>query len=325
MTDRSRRLRVTVEEAGRRLDHILAERWSDYSRSFLHKAFQAGLVLVDGRQRLKSFRPEAGQEVTVELPEQQQPDARPQDIPLQIIYEDEHLLVIDKPADLVVHPAPGHPSGTLVNALLHHDGQLAATGDPLRPGLVHRLDRGTTGLLVVARTPQAHRALADQLRDRILGRRYLALSWGTWPEPAGELRGAIGRHPRDRRRMAVVSSGGREAVTRYEVLEDLAFVQLCAVRLETGRTHQIRVHFSHHGHPVVGDPLYGDDRRARNTRPADRAAAASLVKAAPRQMLHAAGLSLIHPADGRPMTFDSPLPPDFSAALAGLRRDLDQG
>ena len=322
MTDQLRRLRVAETEAGRRLDRILAERFADCSRNLLQKAFAAGGVLVDGRQRPKSFKPPAGAEVTVRLPEVAALDALPEDIPLDVVFEDEHLLVIDKPADLVVHPAPGHAGGTLVNALLHHDGRLAGTGDPLRPGLVHRLDRGTSGLLVIARTPQAHAALAAQLRDRTLGRLYLALSWGLWPQRAGVLAGAIGRHPRDRRRMAVIAEGGREAVTRYEVLQDLAFVQLCRVRLQTGRTHQIRVHFAHHGHPVVGDPLYGDDRRALNTRAVDRAAAGRLVRGAERQLLHAAGLRLRHPADQRTLAFTSPLPADFAAALAALQRDL---
>ncbi len=322
MTELLRRLRVSEAEAGQRLDRILAERWSDCSRNRLQKAFAAGGVAVDGRARPKSFRPPAGADVSVRLPEPEALAACPEDIPLAIVFEDEHLLVIDKPADLVVHPAPGHPRGTLINALLHRGRGLAATGDPLRPGVVHRLDRGTSGLLVVARTAMAHQALAAQLRARTLGRDYLALSWGAWPAPAGQLRGDVGRHPRDRRRMAVVETGGREAVTDYDVVEDLAFVQLCRARLQTGRTHQIRVHFAHHGHPIVGDPLYGDDRRALNTRAVDRAAASRLVRNAPRQLLHAAVLRLVHPVDGRVLTFRSPVPADFAAALAALRQDL---
>jgi 23S rRNA pseudouridine1911/1915/1917 synthase len=322
MTDSPRRLRVAEAEAGRRLDRILADRWPDTSRNLIQKAFAADGVLVDGRARPKSFRPAAGAEVAVALPAPVEMSAAPEDIPLVIVYEDEHLLVIDKPADLVVHPAPGHPGGTLVNALLHHDRRLADAGQPLRPGIVHRLDRGTSGLLVVARTPQAHLALAAQLRDRSLGRSYLALSWGQWQEPAGELSGAIGRHRGDRRRMAVLVDGGRPALTRYLVREDLAFVQLCRVDLQTGRTHQIRVHFAHFGHPLVGDPLYGDPRRAQNTRAVDRTAAARLVRAASRQLLHAAELRLLHPADRRPLRFQAPLPADFAGALAGLRRDL---
>jgi len=315
-------IRVAVEEAGQRLDLILARRVPELSRSRIQKAFAAGEVSVDGRPRPKAFRPAAGAEIRLVPPVVPALDAQPEAIPLAIVFEDEHLAVVDKPADLVVHPAPGHTGGTLVNALLYHRGRLPDTGDPLRPGLVHRLDRGTSGLLVVAFTPQAHRSLAEQIKDRSLGRGYLALSWGLWADPAGVLAGRLGRHPRDRQRMAVLAEGGREAVTHYEVLEDLAFVQLCRVRLETGRTHQIRVHFAHHGHPVVGDPLYGDDRRARNVRPLERAAAARLVQAAGRQLLHAAELHLRHPADGRRLEFRAPLPADFAAALSGLRQDL---
>ncbi|HOX25035.1 MAG TPA: RluA family pseudouridine synthase [Candidatus Krumholzibacteria bacterium] len=313
---------VSPAEAGQRLDVILAGRLRQLSRSQLQKSFATGSVVVDGQPRPKSYRPAAGAEIRLATAAPVAMDVKPEAIPLDIVYEDAHLLVVNKPPDLVMHPAPGHAGGTLVNALLHHTGRLAETGDPLRPGIVHRLDRDTTGLVVVALTRQAHGALAAQLKDRSLGRVYLALSWGAWPAPAGVLEGRLGRHPHDRQRMAVVQNRGRAAVTRYEVLDDLAFVQLCRVRLETGRTHQIRVHFAHFGHPVVGDPIYGDDRRARNLRPLDRAAAANLVRAARRQLLHAAALHLRHPVDQRPLEFRAPLPPDFAAALAGLRRDL---
>lgn len=315
-------LRVTAAEVGDRLDRIITAHLVDLSRSRLQKAFAAGDVAVDGRPRPKSFRPAAGAEIVLVVPAPETTELSPEDIPLDVVYEDADLLVINKPAGLVVHPAPGHRDGTLVNALLHRHRNLVDIGDPLRPGIVHRLDRDTTGLMVVARTPAAHFALSEQLRDRTLGRIYLALSWGAWTEDAGELQGDIARHPRDRLRMTVVEHGGREASTRYEVLDDLSFVQLCRVELATGRTHQIRVHFTHHGHPVVGDPLYGDDRRARNVRPVDRQAAARLVAAVPRQLLHAAELRLRHPGDGRVLDFEAPLPTDFATALAGLRADL---
>ena len=322
MNDQRVVLQVTAAEVGERLDRIITAHLADLSRSRLQKAFATGDVLVDGRPRPKSFRPAAGAEIVLVPPAPETTELRPEDIRLDVVYEDSDVLVINKPPGLVVHPAPGHRDGTLVNALLHRYRNLADIGDPLRPGIVHRLDRDTTGLLVVARTPAAHFALSEQLRDRTLGRIYLALSWGTWAEDAGELHGDIGRNPRDRLRMAVVEHGGREALTRYEVLDDLSFVQFCRVELATGRTHQIRVHFTQHGHPVVGDPLYGDDRRARNVRPVDRQAAARLIAAVPRQLLHAAVLRLRHPKDGRVLEFEAPLPPDFAAALAGLRADL---
>ena len=320
MSERSLELTVTPAQAGARLDRILADLLPDVSRHRIQKAFASGAVNVDGRSRPKSFRPVAGARVVCTLPAEAPIAAEPEDIPLRVVFEDEHLLVIDKPAGLVVHPAPGHATGTLVNALLHHACQLADTGDPLRPGIVHRLDRDTSGLLVVARTPRAHRALAAQLEDRTLGRVYLALAWGCWQDDAGTLTGDIGRHPRDRQRMAVVARGGRPAVTHYEVAEDFGFVQLCHVRLETGRTHQIRVHFQRAGHPVVGDPVYGDDRRARNVAPVDRGEAAALVRRARRQLLHASELHLAHPATGATMSFAAAPPTDLAAALARLRR-----
>jgi 23S rRNA pseudouridine1911/1915/1917 synthase len=316
---------VTPELAGQRLDRILADALDGVSRHRIQKALAAGMVTVDGRARPKSFRPDAGAVIEATLPPEPPREAEPEPIPLDVVYEDDHILVVNKPPGLVVHPAPGHRGGTLVNALLHHGRSLADLGDPLRPGIVHRLDRDTSGLLVVARTAEAHAHLAAQLKDRTLGRVYLALAWGTWAEASGRLQGDIGRHARDRTRMAVVRRGGRQATTRYEVIEDFGFVQLCRVELETGRTHQIRVHFLHHGHPVVGDPVYGDDHRARNTAPVDRQAAAALVRAAPRQLLHAVELHLDHPADGRPCRFEAPLPEDFAAALSGLRQALGRG
>lgn len=316
---------VTLEEAGERLDRVLAERLPDLSRNQIQRGFAAAAVTVDGKARPKSYRVDVGASVVFPVPSLTAAVAVPQPIPLNIVYADDDLVIVDKPAGLVTHPAPGHSTGTLVNALLHHCGQLASTGDPLRPGLVHRLDRDTSGLLAVAVSARALKSLAQQLKDRTLGRTYLALSWGTWTEDEGTLTGDIGRHARDRQRMAVVASGGREAITRYAVAEDLGFVQLCRVRLATGRTHQIRVHFTHHGHPVVGDPVYGDDRRAVNVRPVDRSAATRLVKGVTRQFLHAAELELLHPADGRVLKLSSPLPPDLAGPLARLQADIAAG
>ena len=312
-------LTVAPAEAGQRLDAWLAVRCPDHSRSRIAADLAAGRVTVDGRPRPKSFRVAAGSVVAYAPAAPEPLTAAPQDIPLRVLHEDAHLAVIDKPAGLVVHPSAGHRDGTLVNALLHRYGRIAAGEDPLRPGIVHRLDRGTSGLLVVALDAATHRGLQEQLRDRRMGRTYRALSWGSWDEPAGVLTGDIGRHPRRRQLMAVVARGGRPAVTRYRVLEDFAFCQHCEVELETGRTHQIRVHFAHRGHPVVGDPVYGEDKRARGVHNLDRAAADRLVRLAGRQLLHAARLRLVHPATGREMVFDSPLPADLAAAVALLR------
>ena len=278
-------------------------------------------MLVDDRARPKSFKLKAGSRVAFKPEPRPVMEAVPQDIPLDIVYEDDRLLVVDKPAGMVVHPAAGHPDGTLVNALLQHGGTLSAGGDPLRPGIVHRRDRDTSGLMAVARADEAHRHLAAQLEDRLMGRTYHTVSWGRWSEDAGTLTGDIGRDPRQRQRMAVVAAGGKPAETRYEVVEDFGFVQHCRVELATGRTHQIRVHFAHNRHPVVGDRLYGDDSRRRGVHNLDRARADRMVRKAKRQMLHAAELRLVHPADDRALVFTSELPADMAGVLEDLRAE----
>ena len=323
MTDPEQERSFTVEtaEAGTRLDSFLVGRCPDLSRSRIHADMDDDRVRVDGRLRPKSFKLKAGSWVTFSPGARSALEAVAQDIPLDIVHEDEHLLVVNKPVGMVVHPAVGHPDGTLVNALLHHCRHLSAGGDPLRPGIVHRLDRDTSGLLAVALTDAAHRHLAAQLEDRRMGRTDLALSWGRWKVVVGTLTGDIGRHPRFRQKMAVVDRGGKPATSRYRVLEDFGFVQLCRVNLETGRTHQIRVHFAHHGHPVVGDAMYGDDRRVRGIHNLDRRQADRMVKAANRQMLHAAALGLTHPVTGEALEFTAPTPPDLQGILTMLAGD----
>ena len=317
----SRVFLVAAGEAGLRLDSFLVEKCPDLSRSRIHADMKEDRVTVDGRSRPKGFRLKAGSEVVFTPGTKPEIEAVPQDIPLDIVYQDEHLLVLNKPAGLVVHPAAGHPDGTLVNGLLFHCASLSAGGDPLRPGIVHRLDRYTSGLMAVALTDAAHRHLAQQLEDRQMGRTYLAVSWGSWKEDAGTLTGDIGRHPRFRQKMAVVPEGGKPAITHYRVLEDFAFAQLCEVKLETGRTHQIRVHFATNGHPVVGDAMYGEDNRARGIHNLDRRAADRMVKAAGRQMLHATELHLVHPATGQDLEFGIDPPADVSAVLDLLREN----
>ncbi|MFH1844342.1 MAG: RluA family pseudouridine synthase [bacterium] len=322
MNDQNSEIRsfwVGPVDVGKRLDRFLTEQCPDLSRNQIQRALAERQVEVSGRIRPKSHRLAEHDRVDFKPLPHVEPLATPQDIPLNIVFQDEDILVVNKQAGLVVHPAPGHPDGTLVNALLFHCRELAPGGHPLRPGIVHRLDMDTTGLLVVALNDIAHRGLVAQLQERTMRRTYLALSWGCWPESSGRLRSAVARHPRDRLRMAVVSTGGREAVTEYEVREDFGFMQLCRISLETGRTHQIRVQFAEQSHPVLGDPTYGDDRRGKNVLPVDRNLADQVVKLAQRQMLHATELSLLHPRRAEEMTFQTEPPADMRQVLDLLR------
>jgi len=314
-----RSFRVGPGDGGKRLDRFLTEQCPDLSRNQIQRALTEQQVTVSGRTRPKSFRLAENDRIDFQPLPPVESVAIPQDIPLTIVYQDADILVVNKQAGLVVHPAPGHPDGTLVNALLYHCRELATGGHPLRPGIVHRLDMDTTGLLVVALNDAAHRGLVAQLQARTMRRTYLALSWGHWSESTGRLQSAIARHPRDRQKMAVVKTGGREAVTEYEVLEDFGFLQLCRISLETGRTHQIRVQFAEQSHPVLGDPTYGDDRRGKNVRPVERNLADQVVKLAQRQMLHATELSLSHPRHAEEMTFRAEPPADMKQALDLLR------
>jgi len=276
-------------------------------------------VCVAGRPARASQRLRAGETVSVELPEPRTVALAPEAIPLAVVHEDDHLLVVDKPAGLVVHPGAGVASGTLVHALLHHAPSIADVGGAGRPGIVHRLDKQTSGLMVVAKTPAAYRALVELLRTRAVRRRYLAIVWGV-PAAAGTIEGAIGRDPRQRKRMAVVARGGKPARTRWRMRERLAGAALLEVALDTGRTHQIRVHLAHLGHPVVGDPLYGGRGKAQLSRAAgERSLRSAVLEALPRQALHATDLEFPHPVTGVVMRFTSSPPEDFQRALEALR------
>jgi 23S rRNA pseudouridine1911/1915/1917 synthase len=288
----------------RRLDVVVAERLRHLSRSRIARLSLDGRVLVDGRPRKPSFRLAAGQVVRVDVPPPTPAALRGEAIPLDIVYEDEVLLVVNKPAGLTVHPGPGHPTGTLVNAVLARVGDLRGVGGELRPGIVHRLDKDTSGLLVVAKSDAAHRSLAAQLKARTMSRTYLAVVRGRLDPDAGTVRAAVGRHPIHRTRQAVTASG-RPAVTHYRVLERFDGATVLECRLETGRTHQIRVHFAHLGHPLLGDPVYG------------RANPGGLG----RQALHAMRLEFTHPVTGAHAAFTAPLPADLEALLARLRAD----
>jgi 23S rRNA pseudouridine1911/1915/1917 synthase len=286
--------RVPDEAAGERLDRFLASLPEIGSRGLAERVLAAG-VRVDGHAQQKSHRLSGGEEVEFEPPERAAPGLAPEEIELRIAYEDEHLVVVDKPAGLVVHPAPGHATGTLVHGLLAHD---VAGGDAERPGIVHRLDRDTSGLMVVARSEEAHRRLQDLVRKRELERRYRALVVGRPRSRSGRIEAPIGRDRRDPMRHSLDSDTPRDAVTHFEVLELFPRHALLDVKLETGRTHQIRVHLSAIGLPVAGDAVYG--------RPQELGLE--------RQFLHAARLAFTHPFTGKPVEVESPLPEDLQAA-----------
>jgi 23S rRNA pseudouridine1911/1915/1917 synthase len=295
---------VPPEFGGERLDKVLATLFAEHSRSRLQGWLKEGRVRLDGACPPPRHKVRGGEVLEVEeAPEEECGTAVAEDIPLTVVHEDDAILVIDKPAGLVVHPGSGNWSGTLLNALLHHAPQLA--GVP-RAGIVHRLDKDTSGLLVVAKTLVVQTDLIRQLQARTVSRQYLALVRGQL-QGSGRIDAPIGRHPTQRIKMAVVE-GGREAVTRYVVRERFADCTLVECALETGRTHQIRVHMAHIGHPLVGDATYASRRRGN-----------AVLDAFPRQALHAWRLGLVHPASGQPMSWESALPPDFSRLLRELR------
>ena len=310
-------IQVEAREAAQRLDLFLAARFDELSRNRVQQLIKAGAVQLNGHPTRASYLLRADDRIALDLPQARPLELQPEAIPLQILFEDEHLLVLDKAAAMTVHPAPGSWTGTLVQALLHHCRDLSGINGVLRPGIVHRLDRDTTGLLVVAKNDAAHRTLADQLAQRLIERSYQALVWGH-PEEAGTIDGPINRHPKQRQKMAVLP-GGRPAVTHFEVLERFAFTSLLEVRLDTGRTHQIRVHLHYLGFPVFGDPLYGGRNQSRGIRAEFRRPAAALLARMDRQALHAWRLAFAHPHSGQALDFQAPLPNDLAALIAAAR------
>ncbi len=313
----SRRLLVE-EDAGARLDTWLAARLPELSRSRIAALLEAGRVTVNGQAARKSRRTEIGDVVEVTVPPPEPATVAAEALPLAIVYQDADVVVLDKPAGLVVHPAPGHRSGTLVNALLHHIDDLSGIGGVLRPGIVHRLDRDTSGLMLVAKNDQAHRALADALKRREIRRIYFAAAWGHLAQDALVVDAPIARSPTHRQRMAVVG-GGRRAVTRFRRVERWVAADLVRAELETGRTHQIRVHLAHIGHPVVGDPVYGAAGARRMSGSSAAPWARRFEAMVPRQFLHAAELAFTHPRTGELLRFRSPFPPDLAPAAAWAR------
>ena len=300
MTD----LRLTADRDGERLDQFLSRSVEGLTRSAAQRLIEEGAVTCNGRAVKKNARTAVGDDVALTLPDPEPVDVLPQDIPLDVAYEDDDVIVVNKPVGMVVHPAPGHPDGTLVNALLYHcKNSLSGINGELRPGIVHRIDRDTSGLIIAAKNDAAHLALAEQLQDHSLYRYYEAVCVGGLREDSGTVDAPIGRHPVDRKKMAVDRKNGREAVTHWEVLGRYAGHTHIGCRLETGRTHQIRVHMASIGHPLLGDTVYG---------------AKKPVPGLAGQCLHARRLSFVHPRTGERLTVECPLPGWFTAVLDRL-------
>ncbi len=299
-------LEIPPGAGGQRLDAFLAETLDGISRSYLQKLIAEGAILLDGRAVKSSRKVKPGDRLLVRIPAAAPTEVLPEEMPLEIVYEDSDLVVVDKPAGLVVHPAHGHAGGTLVNGLLFHCGDLSGINGALRPGIVHRIDKDTSGLLVAAKNDFAHRQLAEQFRSHSIRRAYYALCEGVLPEPAGLVDAPIGRHETDRKKMAVVRQGGKTARTHYVVRARFSRHTFLECRLETGRTHQIRVHMAYLGHPLVGDPLYGSGRNDLGFT---------------GQALHAYALGFVHPRTGEALYFESPLPAQFQAALQRLAQE----
>ena len=302
-----------------RLDVFLTHHVENATRSRVQRAIREGTVLVDGCVARPSHSVTPGEHIRVTLPSPPPQRAEPEHIPLDIVYEDDDLIVLNKPAGMVVHPAHGNRTGTLVNALLHHVRGLAGVGTEGRPGIVHRLDKDTSGLLVVAKNEHAHAFLARQFAERSIVREYHALVWGHLTGRSGLIEANLGRSKSDRKKMAVVA-GGKTAATEYTRLEEFPFLSLVRLKLRTGRTHQIRVHLAHVGHPVFGDPVYNGRRiMAGNRSSRQKAEVQNLLKVLPRQALHAKTLGFVHPSTRKSMMFDSPLPADMAAVLSLLK------
>ena len=298
-------LRASEESKNQRLDAFLASSLDGLTRSQATRLIESGEIAVNGRAVSKSYKLAGGEDIAVTLPEPEPVEAVPQDIPLDVVYEDADVIVVNKPSGMVVHPAPGHPDGTLVNALLYHcAGTLSGIGGALRPGIVHRIDRDTSGLIIAAKNDAAHQYLSAQLADHTLARTYECIVVGALREDRGTVDAPIARHPTDRKRMAVVA-GGREAVTHWEVIARYPGYTHVRCRLETGRTHQIRVHMAYIGHPILGDTVYGAKKE---------------VPGLTGQCLHAVGLRFLHPRTHEVVELFCPLPEEFTRMLQKIRK-----
>jgi 23S rRNA pseudouridine1911/1915/1917 synthase len=297
---------IETDDVNKRVDVFLNEEMEDISRSALQKNIEKGNITVNGEKISKNYKLRIGDIVEAELPPPENIDIVPEDIPLDIMYEDDDLIVINKPQNMVVHPAPGHYTGTLVNALMFHCGDnLSGINGVLRPGIVHRIDKDTSGVLVIAKSDLAHKGLSEQLAEHSMKRVYNAIVYNSFSEESGTVDRNIDRSKNDRKKMAVVMQGGRNAVTHYKVIEKLGKYTWVELQLETGRTHQIRVHMSYIGHPLLGDPVYGPKKCPFNLN---------------GQVLHAKVLGFIHPRTGEYMEFNSELPDYFSSLIERLKK-----
>jgi 23S rRNA pseudouridine1911/1915/1917 synthase len=302
-----------------RLDVFLVHHVENATRNKVQRAIREGHVLVDGKPARPSHQVSPGETILIILPKPPPPAVTPEDIPLEILFEDEALLVVNKPAGMVTHPAYANYSGTLVNALLHHAQSLSSLNTADRPGIVHRLDKDTSGLLVVAKTDHVHALLAKQFADRTVEREYRSVVWGIFRNKEGVIEAELGRSKADRKKIAVVA-GGKSAITRYTVKEQFDWLAHLSLKLHTGRTHQIRVHLAHIGHPVFGDPTYGGRRIAAGPRTAgQKKKIQELLELLPGQALHAKTLGFVHPMTRKSVFFDSPLPAPFRALIAGVQ------
>lgn len=295
------KLFFTIEKGGERIDKYLSEQLEDMTRSHIQKLIKENMVRVNGMTVKSNFKLSASDQIEVEIPELKEPDILPENIPLDILYEDQDILVVNKPKGMVVHPAPGHYKGTLVNAIMYHcKDNLSGINGVMRPGIVHRIDMDTTGSLLICKNDRAHQALAEQLKEHSITRKYHAIVHGRLKEDEGTIDKPIGRHPIDRKKMSVHCTNGREAVTHYRVLKRFQQFTYIECQLETGRTHQIRVHMSSIGHPILGDQVYGPAKCPYKLQ---------------GQTLHAKVLGITHPTTGEYMEFDAPLPDYFQGLL----------
>jgi 23S rRNA pseudouridine1911/1915/1917 synthase len=313
------RFTASADEDGKRLDSMLAEKLTALSRSLAQKTIDDHRVWVNGRQQKQSYRVSSGDVIEIDIPAPVRLHVEPEDITLEILYEDPWIVVVNKPAGMVVHPACGNYSGTLVNALLYHCTELSGIGGVIRPGIVHRLDKGTSGVLVVAKNDHAHRQLSEQFKQHTVQRTYKALVFGDLQTGAGTIKTLIGRDRANRQKMSAHPKHGREAITHWEIIDNFGGLTMVMARLETGRTHQVRVHLSDLGHPIVGDGVYGSARRIRMIPCKDIQNILAQIK---RPLLHANTLRFRHPEKMTDMIFEVPLPNDFAEVVSLIRQQL---